>query len=272
MHGWRRLALLAAVPLLATAAAKAPEPSGGWGIGFDDYPPEALRARLQGTTRYEIAVDEAGRAQTCTTIKSSGHTILDARTCSVLMRRAKFKPARDDAGIPVPGTWRHLVAWRPVNVPDRVDRPGFVGYGLTVGFDGDGRVTGCKVAPLSAISQLNAEQSDKCRSMGTAAVFTELLDQPTKSLANATFRVRTEARRIGYTLPVNEAVHRVLAHVVIDRTDDGGISWCEVKVAPVTPLLGLAGIDLCGPQAYGVTRPGGGGHAENLIFDVVAAR
>jgi len=266
-----RWAVSLPVALLLLGAGTAPEPAGRWGISYDDYPVEALRNRLQGTTRFEMTVDEAGRATACKVLKSSGHDVLDQQACAVLLRRAKFKPARNDAGGAVPGVWRHLVVWTPSNA--RVSpqsRPAAAGYGVNVPFDRNGEVSACLVAPLSAISQITPEQSDKCRSMGTATVFAELLGRPTQGLAKASFRAYNESRMAGAPPHSSEPVRRVLADVEIDRTEDGAITWCEVKVAPVTPRLGLEGTDLCGQQAYGVTRTTGGGHPEHVIYDAVA--
>jgi TonB family protein len=271
-RGLRALVTLLPSALLLTAAASAPEPSGRWAVSVDDYPAEALRDNAQGTTRFEVAVDADGKATACTIIKSSGHLSLDQQTCAVLMSRARFKPARDEAGNPVAGTWRRRVIWIPGNEPSRSAGPAFAGYGVAVGFDDSGAVSSCKVVPLSAISQLKPAQADQCRSMGQAEVFAALLDRPTQGLATATYRVRTESRWAGAPLRSNEPVQRVLAHVEIDRTADGAITWCEVKVAPAKPLPGFAGTDMCGPTAYGVSRTSGGGQPEEVIYDVVATR
>jgi TonB family protein len=293
MHGLLAVVTLLPAAMILTAAAMAPEPSGRWGVSVDDYPAEALRDKAQGTTRFEVAVDADGKATACTVLKSSGHASLDQQACAVLMSRARFKPARDDAGNPVAGTWRHLVVWIPGNAASRsagpavagtlgsqvvwipgkaASGPAFAGHGVTVRFDGSGAVSSCKVVPLSASSQLTPAQAEKCRSMGQAAVFAALLDLPTQGLATATYRIRSETRWAGAPLRSNEPVQRVLAHIEIDRAADGAITWCEVKVAPAKPLPGFAGTDMCGPNAFGVSRPGGGGQPEHVIYDVVATR
>jgi TonB family protein len=272
MRGLLVVVTLLPAAMLLTAAATPPEPSGRWGVSVDDYPAEALRNKAQGTTRFEVAVDADGKATGCTILKSSGHASLDQQTCAVLMSRARFKPARDDAGNPVAGTWRHLVVWIPGNAASRSSGPAFAGHGVSVDFDDSGAVSACKVVPLSAISQLTPAQADKCRSIGQAEVFAELLDRPTQGLATATYRVRSESRWAGAPLRSNEPVQRVLAHIEIDRAADGAITWCEVKVAPAKPLPGFAGTDMCGPTAFGVSRTAGGGQPEHVIYDVVATR
>ncbi len=266
----RRLtALLVAAPLMA-AAGTAPQPAGRWGVTVDDYPPAAMRSRLQGTTRFEITVDPDGKATGCTIIKSSGHAELDEQACAVLLRRARFKPARDEAGNPVAGTWRHLVIWTPGNSGPPPGQPGYAGYGVTVSFGDTGDVLTCKVVPLSPLAPVTAAQAGKCSELGTAQAFADLLGRPTQGLATATYRFRAENRAMGAPLQSGEPIQRTLAHVEIDRTADGAITWCDVKVAPITAIPGMTGTDLCSPQAFGVTRSGGGGNAEHLIYDVVA--
>ena len=263
---WYLGVLLLTAPVFANAATP-PKSISRWAISVDDYPAQALRDKMVGATRYEIAVSDTGAALGCTVIKSSGHDLLDRTTCDLVMKRAKFLPAQDDAGKPVAGVWRHLVGWY---LSPRDSRPGYAGYGVTVTFDKEGEVATCKVAALSPLSQPTPGQLDKCRSMGTAAVFAALLDRPTSDFTSATYRFWREDRRFGQSLPSKQPVRRVLAHVVYDRADDGAITWCEVDVAPATPVLGISSAELCGLNAYGVTRPGGGGHPNDLFIDVVA--
>lgn len=226
---------------------------------------------MQGTTRFEMAVDEAGKPTSCAVFKSSGHDLLDRRACDVLMSRAQFVPAKDETGKPVASVWRHLVVWTPVDADEsRRNRAGYVGVGVRVKFDRVGVVTKCEAVPLPSVSKLTPEQADMCRTMGTAQVFEALLDRTTAGLSNATFRVWKESRHAGIRLSSSEPVRRVLAHVEFDQTDEGAITWCEVKVAPVIPLIGLEGTDLCGPRAFGVNRSGGGGQVQDIIYDVVA--
>jgi protein TonB len=63
-----------------------------------DYPREAIKNGWQGTVVAELMVDTHGNVERCTIIQSSGHDILDQKTCDVLRRRAKFSPARDSKG------------------------------------------------------------------------------------------------------------------------------------------------------------------------------
>lgn len=261
------LAVLAVAPTLL-AAASPPTWGPRWAISTDDYPPGARRENREGTTRYEVAVDEKGAPTGCTIIKSSGHQDLDDRTCQLVMKRAKFKPASDDTGQAVPGIFRHLVVWA-TNVTPQV-LPAYAGYGVTVAFDSKGAVTSCAVASLVKGYELTAGQAGMCASMGNAGAFSELLGRPTEGLATATYRFWLHDRRFGGQLPTDQPVRFLRAHVVFDTADDGAVTWCEVILAPAKPSAGLPGTDFCGPKAYGVTRSGGGGQANDMFIDVVA--
>src|SRR6478672_9803978 len=64
----------------------------------DDYPASALAAGAGGTAQAELSISADGRVVGCSLIRSTGNSALDAATCNVLRRRAKFTPARDSNG------------------------------------------------------------------------------------------------------------------------------------------------------------------------------
>ena len=271
MNSARRLVTTVFAAPILLAAATAPSSIPSWGVSQDDYPREALRGKMEGTTRFEVAVSETGAPVRCSIIKSSGHDILDQKTCEVVMGRAKFKPARDDAGAAIPGTIRHLVVWSlPQSGSAQQARLPYAGYAVTVTFNAVGDVTKCQVASLSASLDLPPNQANQCNRLGTATVFSELMGRPSAGLATATFRLWLVDRRYGPRLRTDQEFRREPAHVVFDRADDGAITWCEVALPPATPAVGFDAGELCGPNGYGVTRPNGGGHAQDLFVDVVA--
>jgi TonB family protein len=69
-------------------------------FSYEDYPPEALRQRWQGTVVTELTVATNGFPKACRVTKSSGYKILDDKTCELLITRAKFLPAKDEQGNP----------------------------------------------------------------------------------------------------------------------------------------------------------------------------
>ena len=78
----------------------------------EDYPIESLRNYEQGDVHFILDVDATGTVTACRIEQSSGYPRLDEASCSMLVRRARFKPAVDDNGKPVPSTYRSVVRWR----------------------------------------------------------------------------------------------------------------------------------------------------------------
>ena len=78
----------------------------------DDYPADAQMRDEQGTVRVELEIDKRGRVSRCNVIDSSGSSSLDSATCRILMRRARFTPARDSSGRPVGDTYTQSISWR----------------------------------------------------------------------------------------------------------------------------------------------------------------
>ncbi|MDL2339890.1 MAG: energy transducer TonB [Pseudomonadota bacterium] len=79
----------------------------------EDYPASAQSAGAEGTAQATLTIGADGRVSGCNLIRSTGNGALDAATCSILRRRAKFTPARDSNGNPTsdsyttpPITWR----------------------------------------------------------------------------------------------------------------------------------------------------------------------
>jgi periplasmic protein TonB len=79
----------------------------------DDYPVEAMRNGDQGRVIVDLRIGTNGRARSCRIVQSSGHQALDVKTCEIMLRRAKFSPARDAAGRAVEDTLRAPpIEWR----------------------------------------------------------------------------------------------------------------------------------------------------------------
>lgn len=111
------VALLAA---LQSAAAPArtpppPRPPTDWPFNLvtgEDYPARALRGDEQGVVAYRVEIGADGRVSNCSIRRSSGSDALDARTCEVVRRRARFTPARDSQGNAVPDAREGEMTWR----------------------------------------------------------------------------------------------------------------------------------------------------------------
>ena len=53
-----------------------------------------------------------GRVSGCTITGSSGYSALDAATCALVIKRAKFQPARGGEGEPVAGSYSNAIDWQ----------------------------------------------------------------------------------------------------------------------------------------------------------------
>jgi periplasmic protein TonB len=70
-------------------------------IRGSDYPEGAYRRHASGTVFVRLTVGIDGRVSDCAIDESSGHADLDAATCSLILKRYLYRPARDLQGRPV---------------------------------------------------------------------------------------------------------------------------------------------------------------------------
>jgi protein TonB len=87
---------------------------GRW-VTDSDYRTRWLREGMAGSARFTLAIDAAGKVTGCTITRSSGHAALDAATCTLVSKRARFNAARDGTGKPVAGRYDGAITWR---IPD----------------------------------------------------------------------------------------------------------------------------------------------------------
>lgn len=76
-----------------------------------DYPGEARRLRQEGAVRFLLPVNAEGRPVKCVVIQSSGTSLLDTRACELVMKRARFVAARDEAGNRAPSFFASAIRW-----------------------------------------------------------------------------------------------------------------------------------------------------------------
>ena len=77
-----------------------------------DYRSNWLRQGLSGAARFTLSIDAAGKVTGCTITRSTGHGVLDAATCELVTKRARFDAARDSTGKPVAGSFNGAINWR----------------------------------------------------------------------------------------------------------------------------------------------------------------
>ena len=69
-----------------------------------DYPSSALRREEQGTVTMRITIGANGRVEACAVTGSSGSSALDDAACRGMQRYARYNPALNAAGDPIPDT------------------------------------------------------------------------------------------------------------------------------------------------------------------------
>jgi TonB family protein len=80
-------------------------------FAVSDYPAEAAKQGAQGITDFRLHVTAAGNVEKCDIERSSGSAALDQVTCQVIMKRARFRPAVNDAGNPVDSVYPGMIHW-----------------------------------------------------------------------------------------------------------------------------------------------------------------
>ncbi|WP_404478585.1 energy transducer TonB [Novosphingobium sp. BL-52-GroH] len=70
----------------------------------DNYPTRAAREEREGGVTIAVDVSAQGRVTHCTVASSSGSPDLDEAACDAALRRARYRPATDAAGVPVATT------------------------------------------------------------------------------------------------------------------------------------------------------------------------
>ena len=102
-----------APPASDNAPGTAAKPSGSpteW-FRMEDYPADARRAMEQGRVAVSVRIDSEGHPYKCWVVTSSGSKSLDDATCTLVMTRASFIPAKDKAGKPMEWTYNVSTRW-----------------------------------------------------------------------------------------------------------------------------------------------------------------
>jgi TonB family protein len=139
-------------------------------LSDNDYPAEAIRLGQQGTVGFRLFIDADGLVSDCRIISSSGYASLDEATCRIMRARARFTPAHDASGHPIPDTISSRIRW--VLPPSQIDltpylrladypreaRPqrGTAMVEVLMNFSPEGRVTKCEVTRHSYNAALDA--------------------------------------------------------------------------------------------------------------------
>jgi TonB family protein len=100
-----------------------PAPSIRGIISAEDYPQSALDRGETGSVFFKLVINPQGAVDTCSVQVSSGSSILDATTCTIVRKRARFEPAVGLDGKPIYGTYRGVISWGINNAMSRKAGP-----------------------------------------------------------------------------------------------------------------------------------------------------
>lgn len=84
----------------------------GFSIKRSDYPKIAKKQRVEGKVRFKLTVNRKGNPIACEVTSTSGSTELDNKTCTILLKRSRFSPAKNSAGEPVSDFYRSSINWK----------------------------------------------------------------------------------------------------------------------------------------------------------------
>ena len=94
------------------------------GIDASDYPEDAYNSRRGGIVHLRFTVAPSGRVSDCAVTRSSGSRELDAVTCRLIVRRFRYRPARNAEGNPIASTVVGEHVWEVApQPPDRWIEP-----------------------------------------------------------------------------------------------------------------------------------------------------
>ena len=103
---------LAAAPVFAAEADPgAAQNATNWEIFQKLYPRRAMAAREEGAVGFKVTIDAKGTVTECQVTHSSGHSLLDQETCTLITLNAEFKPEAGLSGSQV-RTREGVIAWK----------------------------------------------------------------------------------------------------------------------------------------------------------------
>ena len=85
----------------------------------DDYPRRMAWGGYEGVVNFRLLIDPTGKPTSCHIQTSTRPKEFDDAVCNAIMKRARFEPALDAQGKPVPSFYRQTVSFRLEKRPRR---------------------------------------------------------------------------------------------------------------------------------------------------------
>ncbi|TMM48103.1 TonB family protein [Qipengyuania marisflavi] len=102
-----------APPAPSKARAASPKGQEGWAARIrDNYPRRAERDGTEGSVGVSITIGPDGRVSNCSVSSSSGSSELDSAACQGMTRYARYNPALNAAGDPIPGSASTTIVYK----------------------------------------------------------------------------------------------------------------------------------------------------------------
>jgi hypothetical protein len=98
------------IALAAQLSAPLPSNLSDW-MTPEDVPVQLLKSEQQSLVGVHVIVEPSGAKRECQIGRSSGNQKLDSYTCYLIMKRARFTPARDIGGLPSIGVYSSIIGW-----------------------------------------------------------------------------------------------------------------------------------------------------------------
>lgn len=76
-----------------------------------DIPQDAMHKGQPNPVRFSLKVNAFGTPTGCEIMQTSGIAELDRATCRLALRRARFRPMINEAGVPVESTFNSAILW-----------------------------------------------------------------------------------------------------------------------------------------------------------------
>jgi TonB family protein len=258
--------------LLAMAAALSaplPRDRASW-ITDNDYPRSASAAGEQGQVTVALTVDESGEPQVCAVRSTTAPASLARLSCSLIVQRAHFQPARDDRGKPVAGEFVQTVQWALPSPGTLADS----GYVTHFDIDEAGNIAGCSVAGVGG-QRLDSQTASMCNQLRNDRTLAMFVKKPLDRIKSVELRFLIKVDRPAGTItvsPPSHDFHRVISTAELDFLD-GNASHCATGLSETIAGSLVDACEMLGLKAARSSRDGDAARTTHgtAIFDVVGS-